>query len=156
MLWYIIDGWNVAHKVKELKRSSLMYEELVYFIIRNGLTGSKNNRVTIVFDGNCSTEERRWPNNVNVIFSGEESADEVICRKVSRSKRKNHIVVVSNDRKIRDYVRMHGVSVKRVEEFLARSIKDKTRAISSGKSISYRLQREITEELKKIWLGEDE
>lgn len=89
MLWYIIDGWNVVNKIRELKKSPFPCQSLVSYIRKYRLTGSRNNQVTIVFDGRVNPwgwfkQEKIF----NIIFSGEETADEVIKKKVRVYKNK--------------------------------------------------------------------
>jgi predicted RNA-binding protein with PIN domain len=125
----------------------------VFYIKRNKLTGSKNNKVTIVFDGRFGWEGARTESDFELIFSGERPADEVIKERVRRYKNKKQIVVVSNDRDIINYVRSYGAGMLSVEDFIRRKEEKKVYS-QKDKNIDYRLQREITEELKRRWLGE--
>jgi predicted RNA-binding protein with PIN domain len=149
MLLYIIDGFNIVHKVPSLKNSFTPHRDLIHYIKRNRLTGSRNNKVIIVFDGRTVRDIRE--SEFEVVFSGDVSADEVIKNKVDKVRNKSEVIVVSDDREIREYVRKVRVSSVRVADF----IKTKKRKFKKNdKEISYSLQREITEELKKIWLKE--
>ena len=100
MLWYIIDGWNVIHKIPSLKSSFLIKEDFISFIRKYHLTGSGNNRVTVVFDGRADLEMARKERIADIVFSGGKTADELICSKVSQAKNKRQIVVVSDDNEI--------------------------------------------------------
>ena len=51
MLQYIIDGWNLIHKIPSIKNSSTPKKDFVFYIKKHKITGSKNNKVLIVFDG---------------------------------------------------------------------------------------------------------
>lgn len=152
MLWYIVDGWNVVNKVDEIKKSPFSRQALIRFIKNNRLTGSKNNKVTLVFDGFFDGEEIRAEKEFQLIFSGDKSADEVIIERVRRYKNKKQIVVVSDDREIKTLVKSLGANVLKVAEFLKRKEK---KLLQENKPIGYELQREITEELRRVWLGED-
>lgn len=151
MLVYIIDGYNLVHKVPGLADSSSPPEELIHYIRNNKLTGSRNNKVIIVFDGylTCLPSGGQY----QIVFSAGRSADEVIKEKVSRGKNRSQIVVVSDDREIRDYVEREGAVVLRPADFIKK--KDKTgKQDDCAKDISYTLQQEITEDLRRIWLSE--
>ena len=152
MLWYIIDGWNLINKVPPIKTSPSPRRELITFIKKNKLTGSKNNKVSIVFDGKMNIREYESEKEFEIIFSGERKADEVIISMVENHRNRKEIVVVSDDRQIIDFAKKEKANILKVTEFLRRG---KRRVIKRGenpKPISYSLQREITEELRKIWL----
>jgi predicted RNA-binding protein with PIN domain len=151
MLWYVIDGWNLINKVSELKRAEFPWQELVFYIRRNRLSGSKNNKVTIVFDGRFNLEDFKRTEDFELIFSGQRPADVVIKEKVRHYKNRKQIIVVSNDRDIINYIRSLGANSLKVEEFLKKKEKKKT-CFDKSKNIDYRTQRQITEELKQIWL----
>lgn len=152
MLVYIIDGYNLIHRVTSLKNSERPQAELIRYIEKNSLTGSKTNRVIIVFDGNLDPALTQQFRSFKIIGSGTLSADEVIKKKVAQAKNKSQIVVVSDDRDIRDSIRQLGAKPCHLVDF----IKKKPKEIKEeAKEISYTLQHEITEELRKIWLDDD-
>ena len=148
MLLYIIDGFNVVHKIKNLKASAKPHQDLVNYIKRNKLTGSRNNKVLIVFDGNMPFGFSR-DQDFEVIFSQDESADEIIKRKLYKLKNKTEAVIVSDDREIKDAAKREGAKICPVYDFIA--IKKKKEP-SDEKQISYVLQQEITDQMRKIWL----
>jgi len=146
-----VDGWNIINKVLPLKTSLSPPQELISYIRRNRLTGSRNNKVTVVFDG------KEWKDiyerEFEIIFTGEISADEVIKRKVEKYKYKKQIVVISDDRQIIEFIKREGATSQKIEEFVRKKKKNKKRNIFE-KEIDEALQNQITEELKKIWLNE--
>lgn len=145
MLVYIIDGYNLLHKIPALKNSTTPCKDLIHNIKKGKLTGSKNNKVIVIFDGSIRDELKE--SDFEVVFSYDKSADEIIKRRVEKIKNKSEVIVVSDDREIRDAVKKEGAVSLRTFEF----IKPKGKVVESGKEISYSLQREITEELRKIW-----
>ena len=150
MLVYIIDGFNLAHKIEELRGSSCLQQDLIQYIKKHALTGSRNNKVTVVFDGNM-----RWgfsEKEFEVLFSGKHTADTLIKRRVENSSNVRQVVVVTDDREVRDFVRRRGASLCRVKDFI-RGKKKKKRQ-ETAKDISYPLARQITEELRRIWIDE--
>ncbi|MBU1524491.1 MAG: NYN domain-containing protein [Candidatus Omnitrophica bacterium] len=150
MLAYIIDGFNLVHKISSLKNSASPHTCLIQYIKRNKLTGSRRNRVVMVFDGGIN-EEAAGEREYEVIFSQDRSADDLIKERVKHAKNKSQILVVSDDREIRDAIKSEGACPLRTADFLKIKKKDNQ---EKEKEISYTLQREITEDMRKVWLGE--
>lgn len=153
MLVYIIDGFNLIHKISNLEGSSRPHLELIYYIRNNKLTGSKNNRVLIFFDGGPNLDAVRARGNFEIFFSHGQSADDLIKEKLSKFKKTSEVIVVSDDREIRDAAKKFGAKICRTADFL--KTKKKQIAREDVKDISYALQHEITEELRKIWLKDE-
>ncbi|MDD3296725.1 MAG: NYN domain-containing protein [Candidatus Omnitrophica bacterium] len=148
MLVYIIDGFNLVHRVKNLKNSVEPHCSLIRYIRMNKLTGSRNNKVIIVFDGSYNLAAFQERGDYELFFSQNLSADELIHKKLKSLLNKSQVVVVSDDREIRDFTKREGARSLRINEF----IKIKQPDVSEAKDIDYSLQREITEEMRKIWL----
>lgn len=155
MLQFIIDGYNLVHKIPNIKDSSSPCNELLIFIHKNKLTGSANNQVLVVFDGG------RPPYQINnfqykILFSYDQSADDLIIKKIRQSKNKKQNVVITDDRQLAYRAKSLEAQAYSVNKFIAKIKKSKLAAKRDGeeKDIRYSLQREITEELKKIWLDE--
>ena len=175
-LHYILDGYNVIHKLPNaLKQDKLegQRDYLVRFIEMYQPQGSANNRVTIVFDGKSEFASLMAPSTLQIVFSKDETADDWIKRFVEDSKVRNNIVVITNDRDIQYMVRALGARFASVDEFLAKA-KSKARLkyehldikLSAAKKkslsepkkvkdISENIQNKITSELKNIWLKKE-
>ena len=153
MLVYIIDGFNVVHKISNLKKSTTPHVDLINYIRNNKLTGSRNNKVIIVFDGGVNLQAKAVALNFKVLFSLEKSGDDLIELELKKIKNKSQVVVVSDDREIRDFTKTYGAQSMRVLSFIEKKTK-KVKVEEITKEISYSTQREITEELRKIWLKE--
>jgi predicted RNA-binding protein with PIN domain len=147
MLTYLIDGFNLIHKISLLKHSLSPRNDLIQFIRRNRLAGSGNNRVVIVFDGydNGETSEREY----RILFSDDRTADEVIRDELKKTGNKTQIVVVSDDREVRGFARVEGARTLGTRDFLNVRLKNK---LDTDKDISCSEAIEINEELEKIWL----
>jgi len=153
MLVFIIDAFNLAHRVPALRKSPNPCRDIVNFIYTHRLTGSMRNRVIVVFDGKSSYDVRPAQPNCSVLFSFSESADDVIVKQLRRFANKSEVVVVSDDRQIRDQARHMGARLCRISDFIRPKTRRHNRGQSeSNKDISHSLQREITEELRRIWL----
>lgn len=147
---FIIDGYNLVHKIESLKKSEFPCRDLILFIQKNKLTGSPINQVFVFFDGHKPPYEI-FSYNFKVVFSCEKSADECIIAKVKQEKNKKEILVITDDRQLGYLVKLEGGKPCRVDDFVTKKKKN----IKTGKKeISYCDQKKITEEMAKIWLKE--
>ena len=133
--------------------------ELIQYIKKNKLSGSARNSVIIIYDGMPQasvTREREF----EIIFSQERSADELIKQRIDKIKNYtkypiSEVIIVSDDREIREYAIKSGAVSLRTVDFL-KIKKESPREDKQGdKDISFHLQKEITDELRKIWLKEE-
>ncbi|MBD3246420.1 MAG: hypothetical protein GF333_05355 [Candidatus Omnitrophica bacterium] len=150
MLHFIIDGFNLIHAVSELEHSRDPHPDLMYYLKRRRLTGSRNNRVTVVFDG--------WPplhfheKEYRVVFSGDRDADTSIVARVRASRPASETVVVTDDRQLRQSVKKLGARVRGTREFLTAPLKPGN---GQKKHIPHSVRKKITDEMSRIWLNED-
>jgi len=111
------------------------------------------NKVTVVFDGFSNFSPDTDGTNITLIYSHDESADEVIKRMVERAKNPKNIIVVSDDKEIRLTSRLNHARVMKVEEFL---VPRKARTTKNGEPRDLELtssqSRAINDELKRLWL----
>ncbi|MCK5214562.1 MAG: NYN domain-containing protein [Candidatus Omnitrophica bacterium] len=161
---YILDGYNIIKQIPffadvKLKKGR---EALVYFLENRRPQGSRNNKVTVVFDGKSgmgSDEQAGW---VGVQFSRDESADEKIKRIVADADNNSNIIVVTDDRAIQYYVRSLGAMTIGVKAFMQKANssnqKDGGRDKDSSrlnKGISHVAENKIFEEFSGIWLNKN-
>ena len=154
MLVYIIDGFNVLHQIPGLSASSQPHKDLIDYISKNSLCGSSRNKVTVVFDG-YPPPDKFSSGGFRVLYSCELKADDVIMRQVEASKNRHDLRVVSDDRQIRDHARMHRAGNIGTEEFLQLAKKTVPAPDTEAKDISYTLQKQITDEMRQVWLKEE-
>ena len=124
---HLVDGYNVLHKCRKLKGLSYhdletareaLIDRLAHFCVQTGT------RVTIVFDGQGpqvaqNVAHNRGVGTLEVLFSPEQlTADAVIERMVYEAPRKLDIIVVTNDRGVRDLCRGMGALVMDAQHFL--------------------------------------
>jgi predicted RNA-binding protein with PIN domain len=151
MLTYLIDGFNLFHQIGEIKNSNSPRSDLIQFIRTNRLVGSSNNKIIIVFDGH-QTPDTPTEREYKIVFSNDRSADDVIKERISKTKNKRQLIVVSDDREIRDYAKMEGAISMRIQDFLKRGTAREKKRSGDGRDINPSKMIEITEELKKIWV----
>ena len=128
---------------------------LPYFILKHGLTGSKRNKVVIIFDGYPRTPElvKSPADNMEIIFSRKVSADETIKRLLEKAAGVKDIVVVSDDKEIIGFSRLIGARPLSVKDFIRRKDKlDLFRTRELKPELTYTQMHKINQELRKIWL----
>jgi predicted RNA-binding protein with PIN domain len=150
-LYYLIDGYNLMHKIPELEGLSLHQarENLLEIIKVNNLCGK--NKVTVVFDGRHDVVAPPHQTNFIVLFSEGESADNLIVRLVSKMNNPKSIRVVTDDKAIATCIRNLDAKHISTAGFLKR-IKTKRHKANYNK---HHLDEEeldsITQEFKKKW-----
>jgi len=153
MLVYVIDGFNLVYQIEGLKDSINPHIGLIDHIRNNKLTGSHNNKVVIVFDGALNLEAIQKKGKFELLFSDQGSADDLIVNRVKKINNKKQVIMVSDDRQLRDLVRSLGAKVCWVKDFIF-SKKKQIEEEENTKDISPALKDEITQEMRKIWLKE--
>lgn len=156
MLTYIIDAFNLINKIPYLSNSLTPRSALIDFLRKKHLTGSVRNKVIVVFDG-YETDDRILDKSFQILFSDNKTADDVIKDYVARQKYKKQIFVVSDDREIRFYTKEEGAKSLRISEFLhSGKKKDQQNSNHEEKEVTCSEMIEITEELEKLWVDENE
>lgn len=109
----IIDGNNLLHKIPSFKKNFSSNPDNT----RRALVEAVNGRVKIkakiifVFDGHSNDKAQ------NVIYSGKQTADEVIRKFIEENYNKNSIKVVSSDNEITSLAKVCGCEVSSSEKF---------------------------------------
>jgi predicted RNA-binding protein with PIN domain len=164
-LHFILDGYNLIKQTEWLADKKLedSRNALLKFIESQRPQGSIKNKVTVVFDGQPGFARDDRKSFASVIFSCNETADDKIKHLVRGQKNRKSMVVVTNDRDIRYYVRSLGAKILKVEEFLVKASDadagEKRQGNNKGragkeslKGITKTLEHKINLEFKEIWL----
>ena len=149
---YIVDGYNVIHKVEALKSKLLLIqrEGLIQMIEIAAAQNKSFKDVTVVFDGKDGVVAPSRRSAVKIIFSKKTCADKKIKHLVESSSFARDIAVVSDDRQVRFYAGSVGAKRISVEEFLKKlKLSEKKKTISR---LTVMEKNVINEELEKIWL----
>jgi predicted RNA-binding protein with PIN domain len=154
-LHFVLDGYNITNKFKKVYPSlSAIRQDLYDFIRAHRPQGSLRNKITVIFDGKSGFFSDEKSEGLEIIFSRDITADEVIKNFVKSSIHPKTIVVVTDDRDIQIFIRRYAASFMSVKDFLAKK--------SGGKMIYYEKNiisiaeaDNITKELKKYWLDEN-
>jgi predicted RNA-binding protein with PIN domain len=151
-LHYILDGYNIVHKIPSFRRSSAQEsrDRLIRYLQTRRPQGSIKNKVTVVFDG--TTDVIDYPqgsSSVNVVFSHSVTADDHIVRLVERSSNPKIVIVVSDDRELQQRARLLDARILSVADFFERSKRDeakRTKPFLTGKDLC-----EIEDELLDLF-----
>ena len=155
-LTILVDGYNVLMRDRALVQLSLLAARTA-LLARAGRfkTGQPVSRIVVVFDGRQGMEAgpvgRGATARVSAVFAAPD-ADTCICAWIRRARSAQSLLVVSDDRAIRDTARAHGAARMTVAVFL-----DATQpaaihqpaAASAG--VSAQEARRITDELRRHW-----
>lgn len=161
-LHYIIDGYNlINHKsFHPPKKYDDVRFALIDLIKKEHLCKSSKNVITLVFDGygNFNADISIGANKgIDVIFSCDQKADDKIKSLVEHSKQPKNIVVVSDDREIIEFAKIHSANVIDVTTFFVgyknKFISHKGKLEDLNKVDNEQMDM-INDEFKKIWLKE--
>lgn len=158
-LLYVIDGYNLTNSPAfSLHKKNKTSVQAVIDLIRIKRLVSPKNKAILVFDGYPPTNEKLAENdgNIEIVYSRDDSADNKIKKMVEKSGSPKNIVVISDDREIRFFIRSLGAHPVGTNEFIGpkfskdgnkRSLKEECKT-----EIGYAQMHRINEELKNIWL----
>ncbi len=158
MLIYLIDAFNVIHQIGSMHESASPHSDFISYIRAHRLTGSRMNRVVIVFDGygNASSFAEK---EYEIHFSNARMADDLIKEFIAGARHKGMHVVVSDDHEVRDFARSEGARVQGVDDFIrprhSRNIgsSGENPEDESEKRIDEESVSELNKELEKRWGG---
>ena len=156
----ILDGYNVIHKIPEielnLEKSLLAARVALAAYMSNWRNNHPGVKVYIVFDGRKDAEQGSSLikiGGIDCIFTHtKREADDHIIDMVRNTKKPSEITVVSDDNKVRNNCRAHGVDVK-YSIFLQKSKRKHNNKVSQGretavKNISTEKKEELTDYYK--------
>lgn len=115
---YIIDGNNLIGKIKTLnkihrKNKKLSAEKLAFVIGR--YFSNKKTSVSLHFDGVQADITRMT--GIQIIYSGNVTADERIKNEIGASKNPKNIILVTSDSNLAEFGRVCSCQVIKSEEF---------------------------------------
>jgi len=153
-LHYVIDGYNlIKHRAFSLAdRFKDGRLALIQFLRSERPCGSSKNKITVVFDG-YPRGMNFQDSDIEIIFSGDETADDRIINIAGSRRSPRNIVVVSDDRQLRDSVKCCGLTVVGIEEFISPKKKFSKKSDDPAKSeLTSTMMLKINKELEDIWL----
>ena len=157
-LHYLLDGYNILKQMPAFNNLALEDGRLRFlkWIEQTQPQGSRNNQVTVIFDGNLDCFGSSAQGDIKVIFSQGCSADDKIKLMVEQDTDKKNCVVVSNDKDVFLYARSLGAKIMSVEAFTSKSSGGRFTPAKGNdgarKYIPLSHQEKINKELSSIWL----
>lgn len=151
---FIIDGYNALFTLKPfLKGKARSREGFLLYIKTARPFGSLRNEVTVVFDGRKGvvSDLQHAYAPVRVIFSRQDSADEMIVRLVTREEHPERTIVVTDDRELAERVRAAGAKTLPVKGFFSSLAREKPEPADSKPTPESKEGKSITDEMKKEW-----
>jgi|GEM_PF-2338507 len=165
--YYILDGNNILKSIPGFlditKGNFTRAQYTLATLASRALVHKRDDLVEVVFDGTGMDYKFRPPQNVRVTFSKDKTADEVIIGQIKRAQDLwvrgrgfEEIVVVSDDREIRECARIFGARILRTKEFSEKIFPQSRKKAhphfpghTNEKIISPACQERITRELEK-------
>lgn len=151
MQHFIIDGYNVIHAVPSLKKTLLHDAEsarelLIYSV--GQLTHQKKFRASIIFDGIAPDHSTKQSAHapVHVVFSFPHSADTAMKRMIERSKNSNLLTIVTSDREIMRFAKVHSC-ITHTSHYFANLLSDANDTVTEKSEVSLSTEQ-INEWLK--------
>jgi len=152
-LHYVLDGYNI---IKQVQFAKLALKDgrksLIRFIETFRPQGSRQNKITVVFDGKKDVFSALFKSEVKVVFTKDETADQWIKRYIEKAAQPKDFVVITDDKEIKFFVRALGAKVISVQEFMGKAQRKFLPPKKEERVLSPDELRKITEELEKIWL----
>lgn len=147
----IIDGYNLIHRVKELReflKIDIQHARIELINRLTGLISRKNISIRLVFDGDrVGQPSHQSINKIHVIYSIKpQIADTVIKQFVDKSKNPKNLLVVSSDSSVYQYAKSAKAQAIRSEEFYSKYLDSKKSSPSPN------LQEEMSQHELQNWV----
>lgn len=157
-LHFILDGYNIIRRTKKFDLADLRdsRDSLINFLLIEHPEGSPKNKITIVFDGKADILYHQNKGSIKIIFSENESADDLIRKIIAKLDNKKNICLVTDDNGLALSVRSLGVKILSVADFISKAKSNKRNFNSSAiDALSYSQKDAINKELSKIWFKDE-
>jgi predicted RNA-binding protein with PIN domain len=148
---YIIDGYNLIYAWPDIPSGTWQDKRAYLLSFLKTKAPQGRNLVTVVFDSRMGLGDRSQEQDITVVFTAGETADDWISAQVRQSSHPRSLVVVTNDKGLQALVRGTGAKILSASDFLKPSA---SRKPEKGVSQSHPPadSQDITDELKKKWL----
>jgi predicted RNA-binding protein with PIN domain len=147
---FLVDGYNLLYALEELPSGSLQQKREKLLSLLKQRRPQGKNKLTVVFDSRQGLGNQTQDNDITVVFTAGETADDWIGGKVRKTHQPRSLVVVSNDQGIRLDIRGTGARFISVENFLKGTPAENCPKPPGPRS--HPAAEEITEEFRKKWL----
>ena len=152
MLHYLIDGYNLLFALPQMPQGTWLEKRLGLMLWLSQTRPQGRNLATIVFDNRQGWGDEEQHQDVTVVYTSGETADDWIASKVRSTKNPRILVVVSNDKGIQKMIRGTGARWMSAHYFVASTQKPQTPAPPPEMPTGDK--DKITDELRKRWLAD--
>ncbi|MGB9696254.1 MAG: NYN domain-containing protein [Ignavibacteria bacterium] len=141
---YLIDGNNVIHKIASLHKQFLLNPDFAARALVEICKSKLNKKVNIilVFDGYGKSYSK------SIVFSGDKSADKIICNFIEANYLKEQIIVVSSDREILSKAKICGCKIISSGQFSKEILKEPVKGQDKPDRITQKEFEEFLEYFK--------
>lgn len=158
---YIIDANNLAGSLKLLSKRD--FDQVLISLLKDFFYKRKSG-VTLVFDGCCQFGDHFQSGILDIYYAGRHqnfgAADDKIVELIERYIHKEAITLVTDDIELTERAKLVEIRNRKPIEFikasfLAKKIMhqfDEVEEIPDKKIIDGKIERQITEELLKLWV----
>jgi len=151
MLHYLIDGYNVLFAFPEMPPGTWIEKRLGLLLWLSQVRPQGKNPSTVVFDNRQGWGNEEHHHDITVVYTSGETADDWIIRKVRETKNPRVLVVVSNDKGIRQMIQGTGARWMSAQFFMHST---KTPAPAVPPEMPTEAKQTITDELRRRWLSD--
>lgn len=155
---FLIDGYNLMKKMQLPKCHEFEQErnEFLLEIKRFSMMQSQRNKISVIFDGSPRYMHFQdlSNDNIDVRFSLDVEADDIIIEKVENAKNAKQIVVVTEDRRIINSVKERGATILRSTDFISQLADKKAKVQSKSVNLNHipeRNKQAINNEILDAW-----
>jgi predicted RNA-binding protein with PIN domain len=115
----IIDGHNLLHSICAVSKDSKVLNELQLCSIISRYLKQNSESGEIIFDGTGPRDKSGFDNlsNLEVIFSGPDTADTIIEDKIKASTAPKRLTIVSSDRRLRRAAQARKATAVKSDDF---------------------------------------
>jgi predicted RNA-binding protein with PIN domain len=154
MFHYLLDGYNILFALPQMPPGTWQEKRLALLLWLIKTRPQGNNFVTAVFDSRQGLGDQGRYQDIDVVFTAGETADDWISRRVRRGPNPKLFVVVSDDQGIRKQIGGTGARWMSSQEFVARAKEPSApKPQTPLKLPSDNYDKDvITDEFRKRWL----
>ena len=124
---YLIDGYNVIHKIPEIKslmKTNMQSARERFVLLLTNYFSNKRTEVMVVFDGLSDIPDFNIHSNpkVKVLFSKRNQKADILIKSITDERsNKSLITIVSSDHEVYQYGKVSRCNVMKSEEFIKKT-----------------------------------
>lgn len=148
---YMVDGYNLLFALPQMPPGTWLEKRMALLAWLTQVRPQGRNPTTVVFDNRQGWGNEEHFQDLSIVYTAGETADDWISRKVRESNNPRILIVVSNDKGIQRMIKGTGARWHSAHEFIA-SARPTPRPQLEDTDQNDRSH--ITDELRRRWLGD--